>query len=156
MSRRRICVKGFYGTFVESGRQSVYGFIGWIFISGRTKSLLWILKTSSKFRQKKRAKKQKLHKSNTNIQKTMHLCVIVLHKCIVLVEATGFEPTTSWSRTMRATNCATPRLLFSFSIIHQFFAFCQPKKPRFLKYFYFFLFFIFLCKTAWNKFSLLL
>lgn len=27
----------------------------------------------------------------------------------IMVEATGFEPTTSWSRTMRATNCATPR-----------------------------------------------
>ena len=27
----------------------------------------------------------------------------------VLVEATGFEPTTSASRTLRATNCATPR-----------------------------------------------
>ena len=29
-----------------------------------------------------------------------------------LVEATGFEPTTSWSRTMRATNCATPRIVW--------------------------------------------
>ena len=29
-----------------------------------------------------------------------------------LVEATGLEPTTSWSRTMRATNCATPRFGF--------------------------------------------
>ena len=28
-----------------------------------------------------------------------------------MVEATGFEPTTSWSRTKRATNCATPRYL---------------------------------------------
>ena len=27
----------------------------------------------------------------------------------MLVEATGFEPTTSWSRTKRATICATPR-----------------------------------------------
>ena len=27
----------------------------------------------------------------------------------ILVEATGFEPTTSWSRTKRATICATPR-----------------------------------------------
>ena len=32
-----------------------------------------------------------------------------------LVEATGFEPTTSWSRTMRATNCATPRFLLFIS-----------------------------------------
>ena len=24
--------------------------------------------------------------------------------------ATGFEPATSWSRTKRATNCATPRI----------------------------------------------
>ena len=31
--------------------------------------------------------------------------------CVLMVEATGFEPTTSWSRTMRATNCATPRNL---------------------------------------------
>ena len=30
-----------------------------------------------------------------------------------LVEATGFEPTTLWSRTIRATSCATPRF-FSF------------------------------------------
>ena len=37
-----------------------------------------------------------------------------------LVEATGFEPTTSWSRTMRATNCATPR-------------FCAPWKYTFHK-----------------------
>ena len=29
-----------------------------------------------------------------------------------LVEATGFEPTTLWSRTQRATNCATPRFGF--------------------------------------------
>ena len=28
---------------------------------------------------------------------------------LLLVGVTGFEPTTSWSRTMRATNCATPR-----------------------------------------------
>ena len=28
---------------------------------------------------------------------------------IKMVEATGFEPTTSASRTLRATNCATPR-----------------------------------------------
>ena len=39
-----------------------------------------------------------------------------------LVEATGFEPTTLWSRTIRATNCATPRryrliiFLFNFSV----------------------------------------
>ena len=33
--------------------------------------------------------------------------------CIFLVEATGFEPTTLWSRTIRATSCATPRF-FSF------------------------------------------
>ena len=30
-----------------------------------------------------------------------------------MVEATGFEPTTLWSRTIRATSCATPRF-FSF------------------------------------------
>ncbi len=28
---------------------------------------------------------------------------------IFLVGVAGFEPTTSWSRTKRATNCATPR-----------------------------------------------
>ena len=28
---------------------------------------------------------------------------------LIMVEATGFEPTTSASRTLRATNCATPR-----------------------------------------------
>ncbi len=34
-----------------------------------------------------------------------------------LVEATGFEPTTLWSRTIRATNCATPQYM---AIIHIF------------------------------------
>ena len=29
-----------------------------------------------------------------------------------MVEATGFEPTTLWSRTIRATNCATPQYCF--------------------------------------------
>ena len=29
-----------------------------------------------------------------------------------MVGVTGFEPTTSWSRTKRATNCATPRKLY--------------------------------------------
>ena len=28
---------------------------------------------------------------------------------VLLVGVTGFEPTASWSRTKRATNCATPR-----------------------------------------------
>ena len=37
-------------------------------------------------------------------------CLNFLH---FLVEATGFEPTTLWSRTIRATSCATPRF-FSF------------------------------------------
>ena len=31
---------------------------------------------------------------------------------LIMVGVTGFEPTTSWSRTKRATNCATPRYLF--------------------------------------------
>ena len=35
--------------------------------------------------------------------------------CIFLVEATGFEPTTLWTRTIRATSCATPRF-FQFFI----------------------------------------
>ena len=33
-----------------------------------------------------------------------------------LVEATGFEPTTLWSRTIRATSCATPRFFKFLSI----------------------------------------
>ena len=32
-----------------------------------------------------------------------------LNKRGFLVEVTGFEPAASWSRTKRATNCATPR-----------------------------------------------
>ena len=32
-----------------------------------------------------------------------------VEQCFCLVEATGFEPTASWSRTKRATICATPR-----------------------------------------------
>ena len=36
--------------------------------------------------------------------------------CIFLVEATGFEPTTLWSRTIRATSCATPRFFNFLSI----------------------------------------
>ena len=35
----------------------------------------------------------------------------------VLVEATGFEPTTLWSRTIRATNCATPRFPVNYIFI---------------------------------------
>ena len=32
-----------------------------------------------------------------------------------VVEVTGFEPMASWSRTKRATNCATPRyIIFEF------------------------------------------
>ena len=34
-----------------------------------------------------------------------------------VVGVTGFEPTTSWSRTKRATNCATPRNNFRFYYI---------------------------------------
>ena len=47
------------------------------------------------------------------MQKNTALCNQKLHKCRILVEATGFEPTTLWSRTIRATSCATPRF-FSF------------------------------------------
>ena len=39
-----------------------------------------------------------------------------LHKFRILVEATGFEPTTLWSRTIRATSCATPRFFKFLSI----------------------------------------
>ncbi len=34
-----------------------------------------------------------------------------------MVRVAGFEPTASWSRTMRATNCATPGYLISASNI---------------------------------------
>ena len=47
------------------------------------------------------------------MQKNTALCNQKLHKCRILVEATGFEPTTFAARTQRATNCATPRF-FSF------------------------------------------
>ena len=40
-----------------------------------------------------------------------------LRTAFVLVGVTGFEPTTSWSRTMRATICATPRKSAYMSII---------------------------------------
>ena len=40
-------------------------------------------------------------------------CLNFLH---FLVEATGFEPTTLWSRTIRATSCATPRFFNFLSI----------------------------------------
>ena len=42
---------------------------------------------------------------------------------IFLVGVTGFEPTTSWSRTKRATNCATPRLNFLPFTIYMLLAF---------------------------------
>lgn len=35
-----------------------------------------------------------------------------------MVEATGFEPTTLWSRTIRATNCATPQYAFIIYLIY--------------------------------------
>ena len=50
------------------------------------------------------------------MQKIRHLRTIFMHKCRILVEATGFEPTTFASRTRRATSCATPRF-FSFLAI---------------------------------------
>ena len=49
------------------------------------------------------------------MQKNTALCIDFLHKYRVLVEATGFEPTTFASRTQRATSCATPRF-FQFFI----------------------------------------
>ena len=39
-----------------------------------------------------------------------------------LVRVAGFEPTASWTRTMRATNCATPGWLYHYSVSK---AFCQ-------------------------------
>ena len=41
-----------------------------------------------------------------------------------LVRVAGFEPTASWTRTMRATNCATPGWLYHYSVRN---AFCQVK-----------------------------
>ena len=37
-------------------------------------------------------------------------------KELFVVGVTGFEPTASWSRTKRATNCATPRQLFYYTL----------------------------------------
>ena len=39
-----------------------------------------------------------------------------------MVRVAGFEPTASWTRTMRATNCATPGWLYHYSVSK---AFCQ-------------------------------
>ena len=50
-------------------------------------------------------------KQNCAIQKT---ALPPIGDTAVLVEATGFEPTTFASRTQRATNCATPRLFLIF------------------------------------------
>ena len=47
-----------------------------------------------------------------------------------MVRVAGFEPTASWSRTMRATNCATPGYILI--IIRNFFAAVKvifPEKP---------------------------
>ena len=44
-----------------------------------------------------------------------------------MVGVGGLEPPASWSRTKRATNCATPRKL---SYYREFLLFCQEKNPR--------------------------
>ena len=41
-----------------------------------------------------------------------------------MVGVGGLEPPASWSRTKRATNCATPRKLFYY---REYFPFCQEK-----------------------------
>ena len=41
--------------------------------------------------------------------KQSSFCCDLQAKSPVVVEVTGFEPMASWSRTKRATNCATPR-----------------------------------------------
>ena len=46
------------------------------------------------------------------------------HKDSPLVRVAGFEPTASWTRTMRATNCATPGWLYYYS---GRITFCQAK-----------------------------
>ena len=46
-----------------------------------------------------------------------------------MVRVAGFEPTASWTRTMRATNCATPGLISS-SIISVFILCVKRNIPR--------------------------
>ena len=41
-----------------------------------------------------------------------------------MVRVAGLEPTASWTRTMRATSCATPGNLFYYSLFHSI---CQEK-----------------------------
>lgn len=52
-----------------------------------------------------------------NLHKKARFWAKNAQKRVILVEATGFEPTTLWSRTIRATNCATPQ---NTAIIHIF------------------------------------
>ena len=49
-----------------------------------------------------------------------------------MVEATGFEPAASWSRTKRATSCATPRQPFHY---RRYRVRCQGKFPSVSSYF---------------------
>ena len=53
-----------------------------------------------------------------------------------LVEATGFEPTTSWSRTKRATNCATPRDFFKRIHYNKYIPRCQTFLQYILRVFH--------------------
>ena len=49
------------------------------------------------------------------MQKNRHLCTNLLHKCLFLVEATGLEPTTSWSLTKRATKLRYASMYYAVS-----------------------------------------
>ena len=57
-----------------------------------------------------------------------------LHR--ILVEATGIEPTTSASRTLRATSCATPRLFAYFLNKRIHYIKCDFKCQSFFAHYY--------------------
>ena len=67
-------------------------------------------------RESPEAYKELLHDIK-NIRSGVLKCVLIKQKSVktyvltlfLQVGVTGFEPTASWSRTKRATNCATPR-----------------------------------------------
>ena len=49
------------------------------------------------------------HRSNPLFWANKKNTTQIMRVCFFLVGVTGFEPMASWSRTMRATICATPR-----------------------------------------------
>ena len=53
---------------------------------------------------------------------------VFLHKCLILVEATGLEPTTFWSLTKRATKLRYASI-----------SLCHPYEQHNLLYLYFFI-----------------